>query len=74
MTLHGVQIPGFRPGKSVPESVLINFVGPEQIRSSAVEAVLKRTLPEAMSSVSSLVLIMNISLQPLPGHVNVFCS
>lgn len=51
--LHGAQIPGFRPGKSVPESVLINFIGKDQIRSSAVEAILKKTLPEAMSSVSS---------------------
>lgn len=46
-----VKIPGFRPGKEVPESVLVNFIGPEQVKASAVEAVLKRTLPEAMSSV-----------------------
>jgi len=46
------KIPGFRPGKSVPESVLINFIGKDQIRSSAVEAILKKTLPEAMSSVA----------------------
>lgn len=46
------KIPGFRSGKDVPESVLIDHVGADQIRSSAVEAVLKRTLPEAMSSVA----------------------
>ncbi|XP_024388971.1 trigger factor-like protein TIG, Chloroplastic isoform X2 [Physcomitrium patens] len=46
------KVPGFRPGKNIPENVLINFIGQDQIRSSAVEAVLKRTLPEAMSSVA----------------------
>jgi len=46
------KVPGFRPGKAVPESVLINYIGPEQVRASAVEAILKRTLPEAMSSVA----------------------
>jgi trigger factor len=46
------KIPGFRPGKTVPDAVLINYIGPQQIRASAVEAVLKRTLPEAMSSVA----------------------
>lgn len=59
---YGAQIPGFRPGTSVPDSVLINFIGPEQIRSSAVEAVLKKTLPEAMSSVSSHVTTQNSNL------------
>lgn len=52
MVFPGAQVPGFRPGKNIPENVLINFIGQDQIRSSAVEAVLKRTLPEAMSSVS----------------------
>ncbi|KAG0562657.1 hypothetical protein KC19_9G162700 [Ceratodon purpureus] len=46
------KVPGFRPGKPVPQSVLINYIGTDQIRSSAVEAVLKKTLPEAMSSVA----------------------
>jgi hypothetical protein len=39
----------------VPDAVLINYIGPQQIRASAVEAVLKRTLPEAMSSVCTLI-------------------
>lgn len=71
MTLYGVQVPGFRPGKAVPESVLINYIGPEQIRSSAVEAVLKKTLPEAMSSVSSDVETQNLNI-PLRSCTRVF--
>lgn len=61
MMWHGAQIPGFRPGTSVPESVLINYIGRDQIHSSAVEAVLKKTLPEAMSSVSFLVLLVKVN-------------
>lgn len=45
------QIPGFRSGEKIPDNVLINYVGKEKIKTAAVEAVLNRTLPEAMSSV-----------------------
>ncbi|XP_059073473.1 uncharacterized protein LOC131045104 [Cryptomeria japonica] len=45
------QIPGFRRGEKIPDNVLINYVGKEKIKTAAIEAVLNRTLPEAMSSV-----------------------
>ncbi|GBG61507.1 hypothetical protein CBR_g21850 [Chara braunii] len=45
------RVPGFRKGY-VPDMLLVNFVGPRVISASAVESVLKRTLPEAMSSVA----------------------
>ncbi|XP_022716840.1 trigger factor-like protein TIG, Chloroplastic [Durio zibethinus] len=46
-----VKIPGFRPGK-IPESVLLNYVGKENVQKATVESILKRTLPHAMSSVT----------------------
>ncbi|KAG6556847.1 hypothetical protein Mapa_001794 [Marchantia paleacea] len=46
------KVPGFRPGKRIPENVLVNYIGPAQVRSSALEAILKKTLPEALSSVA----------------------
>jgi len=46
-----VQVPGFRPGKNVPEDILVGFVGKQNIQNAVVEAILKRTLPHAMSSV-----------------------
>eukprot|EP00246_Nothoceros_aenigmaticus_P014570 TRINITY_DN563_c0_g1_i4.p1 TRINITY_DN563_c0_g1~~TRINITY_DN563_c0_g1_i4.p1 ORF type:complete len:416 (+),score=75.13 TRINITY_DN563_c0_g1_i4:113-1360(+) len=47
-----IKVPGFRPGKNVPESVLVDYIGAQKVRASAVESILKRTLPEAMSSVA----------------------
>ncbi|KAL0406960.1 UNVERIFIED_CONTAM: Trigger factor-like protein TIG, Chloroplastic [Sesamum latifolium] len=46
------KVPGFRPGKNVPESILIGFVGKENVKKATIESILKRTLPHAMSSVS----------------------
>lgn len=46
------KIPGFRTGKRIPETVLVNFVGKEQVKTTAIEAVLRKTLPQAMSSVA----------------------
>ncbi|KAK6229779.1 hypothetical protein SCA6_018730 [Theobroma cacao] len=46
-----VKIPGFRPGK-IPESILLNYVGEENVQKATVESILKRTLPHAMSSVT----------------------
>lgn len=46
------KVPGFRPGKAVPESILIGHVGKRNVRQAAVESILDRTLPHAMSSVS----------------------
>lgn len=45
------QIPGFRRGEKIPDKILINFIGKEKIKTAAIEAVLNKTLPEAMSSV-----------------------
>ncbi|KAM3209525.1 hypothetical protein ACQJBY_063917 [Aegilops geniculata] len=45
------KVPGFRPGKIVPENVLINYVGPQHVRAATVEAILRHTLPQALSSV-----------------------
>lgn len=50
------QVPGFRPGKKVPESILISYIGKDSVRKSTVESILKRTLPHAMSSVCSSIL------------------
>ena len=47
-----LQIPGFRPGKRVPESILVNYVGKKNVQKATVESILKRTLPHAMASVS----------------------
>lgn len=46
------KIPGFRPGKKVPESILISYVGKQYVQKATVESILKRTLPKAMSSVT----------------------
>ncbi|KAL6596635.1 hypothetical protein ACP70R_047278 [Stipagrostis hirtigluma subsp. patula] len=45
------KVPGFRPGKMVPENILINYVGAEHVQDATIEAILKRTLPQALSSV-----------------------
>ncbi|XP_030510811.1 trigger factor-like protein TIG, Chloroplastic [Cannabis sativa] len=50
------KIPGFRPGKRVPESILVNFVGKKNVQKATVESILKRTLPHAMDSVTDRVL------------------
>ncbi|XP_038903097.1 trigger factor-like protein TIG, Chloroplastic [Benincasa hispida] len=46
------KIPGFRPGKKVPESILVSYVGKNHVQKAVVESILKRTLPHAMSSVA----------------------
>ncbi|KAF2285710.1 hypothetical protein GH714_007317 [Hevea brasiliensis] len=46
------KVPGFRPGKNVPESILLSYVGKQNVLKATVESVLKRTLPHAMSSVT----------------------
>ncbi|KAI4306152.1 hypothetical protein L6164_029453 [Bauhinia variegata] len=46
------KVPGFRPGKKVPESILVNYVGKKNVQKASVESILKRTLPHAMSSVT----------------------
>ncbi|KAF7831329.1 trigger factor-like protein TIG, Chloroplastic [Senna tora] len=46
------KIPGFRPGKKVPESILINYVGKKNVQKATIESILRRTLSHAMLSVS----------------------
>ena len=55
------QIPGFRPGKKVPESILISHVGKQAVQKATIESILKRTLPHAMSLVCC------------PWYFTVFC-
>lgn len=45
------KVPGFRPGKNVPENILVNYVGKHNVQKAVIESILKRTLPHAMSSV-----------------------
>eukprot|EP00250_Pteridium_aquilinum_P014941 c22294_g1_i1 orf=176-1792(+) len=47
-----VKIPGFQSGKTIPEPILVNFVGKDKIKTAAIEAVLRNTLPQALSSVA----------------------
>lgn len=54
------QVPGFRPGKQVPESILVNYVGKKNVQKATVESILKRTLPHAMSSVSFFFFGLNV--------------
>lgn len=49
--LSSYQVPGFRPGKIIPENLLINYVGPQHVQDATIEAILKHTLPQALSSV-----------------------
>ncbi|XP_057441101.1 trigger factor-like protein TIG, Chloroplastic [Lotus japonicus] len=46
------KIPGFRPGKKVPESILISYVGKKNVQGATIESILKRTLSHAMESVT----------------------
>ncbi|CAN0917661.1 Trigger factor-like protein TIG, Chloroplastic [Linum grandiflorum] len=46
------KVPGFRPGKSIPESILINYVGRQGFQKAVVESILQRTLPHALASVN----------------------
>ncbi|KAJ4725175.1 Trigger factor [Melia azedarach] len=46
------KIPGFRPGKKVPESIILSYAGKQNVQKATVESILKRTLPHAVSSVT----------------------
>ncbi|KAL3636986.1 hypothetical protein CASFOL_019285 [Castilleja foliolosa] len=46
------KVPGFRPGKNVPENILIGYIGKDTVKKATIESILKRTLPHALSSVS----------------------
>eukprot|EP00252_Welwitschia_mirabilis_P024897 TRINITY_DN758_c0_g1_i1.p1 TRINITY_DN758_c0_g1~~TRINITY_DN758_c0_g1_i1.p1 ORF type:complete len:536 (+),score=138.01 TRINITY_DN758_c0_g1_i1:219-1826(+) len=46
-----VEVPGFRRGDRVPDQVLTNFVGMENVKTAAIERLFNKTFPEAMSLV-----------------------
>nr|AKM76848.1 trigger factor type chaperone family protein [Pelargonium fulgidum] len=46
------KVPGFRPGK-LPEHVLLNYIGKQNVQNAVIESILKRTLPHALSVVTS---------------------
>ncbi|KAL3629351.1 hypothetical protein CASFOL_026573 [Castilleja foliolosa] len=46
------KVPGFRPGKNVPENILIGYIGRDTVKKATIESILKRILPHAFSSVS----------------------
>lgn len=48
---YGQQVPGFRPGKTIPDNILVNYVGKQHVQRATIESILKRTLPHAMASV-----------------------
>ncbi|KAB1217240.1 Trigger factor-like protein TIG [Morella rubra] len=41
------KVPGFRPGKTVPESILLGYVGKKNVQKATIESILQRTLPMA---------------------------
>ncbi|XP_068645054.1 trigger factor-like protein TIG, Chloroplastic [Aristolochia californica] len=47
-----IKVPGFRPGKKIPDNILINYVGEQHVQQATIESILRRTLPHAMSSVT----------------------
>ncbi|KAK6149362.1 hypothetical protein DH2020_016887 [Rehmannia glutinosa] len=69
------KVPGFRPGKNVPESILIGHVGKENVKKATIESILKRTLPHAMSSVSGRALEDSIRISTkFPEMENTYSS
>nr|AKM76853.1 trigger factor type chaperone family protein [Pelargonium transvaalense] len=47
------KVPGFRPGKKVPENILMSYLGKEYVQNVVIESILKRTLPHAMNAVTN---------------------
>ncbi|KAK1430930.1 hypothetical protein QVD17_14059 [Tagetes erecta] len=45
------RLPGLPQGMEVPEEVIVSYIGKDGVRKATVEAILKKTLPHAMSSV-----------------------
>ncbi|PRQ31997.1 putative peptidylprolyl isomerase [Rosa chinensis] len=56
------KVPGFRPGKRVPESILVSYVGKKSVDKAAIESILRRTLPHAMSSMTGTALTDSVSI------------
>lgn len=55
-----IKVPGFRPGKRVPEDIIVGFVGRQYVLRATVESILKRTLPHAMESVKFPMFIFSL--------------
>ncbi|CAJ2633911.1 unnamed protein product [Trifolium pratense] len=46
------KISGFRPGKPVPESILLSYVGIKNVQKAVIESILRRTLSHAVTTVT----------------------
>lgn len=46
------KVPGFRPGKKVPESILVGYVGSKNVQKATIESILRRTLSHAVTAVT----------------------
>nr|AKM76836.1 trigger factor type chaperone family protein [Geranium maderense] len=69
------KVPGFRPGRAVPDSVLIPFIGKQHVQNTVVEAILKRTLPHAMSKVTDRALQDSVRIMSnFSDMLNVYTS
>ncbi|XP_047171275.1 trigger factor-like protein TIG, Chloroplastic isoform X2 [Vigna umbellata] len=51
------KVPGFRPGKKVPEEILIGYVGRQNVQKATIESILRRTLSHAMTSVGDIAVL-----------------
>nr|AKM76843.1 trigger factor type chaperone family protein [Pelargonium citronellum] len=56
------KVPGFRPGK-LPEHVLLNYIGKQNVQNAVIESILKRTLPHALSAVTSRALQDSVQIR-----------
>ncbi|XP_039131515.1 trigger factor-like protein TIG, Chloroplastic [Dioscorea cayenensis subsp. rotundata] len=57
-----LKVPGFRPGKKIPENILLNYAGRENVQRATIEAILKKTLPKAVSSVQGRALADSVRI------------
>ncbi|KAG6469647.1 hypothetical protein ZIOFF_070577 [Zingiber officinale] len=64
------KVPGFRQGKKVPENILLNYIGRQNIQQAVVEATLKKTLPHAMSS--RIASLMTWIFSDVAGDVTIY--
>ncbi|AET00600.1 putative peptidylprolyl isomerase [Medicago truncatula] len=46
------KVPGFRPGKKIPESILVGYVGSKNVQKATIESILRRTLSHAVTAVT----------------------
>ncbi|WVZ04372.1 hypothetical protein V8G54_025178, partial [Vigna mungo] len=51
------KVPGFRPGKKVPEDILIGYVGRQNVQKATIESILRRTLSHAMTLVGDIAVL-----------------